>query len=289
MLLMFFGIIVIVVGLYEIFVNKNMWVNLNITELWTKKGLNLQPGGLPTNFYSSETINGERIRRMTSTFADPVNLGTFLFSIFCLNWFHGNKKGFILTLFAIILTVSKGALVGLLIFACIYAFVYHRKKFIYIALSMFALGVSFLVYAYITSANSVFLHISGLLSAFSILGTKPFGYGLGSVGVLSQQFSDVTANYSITETGLGMIIGQLGIIGLSIYLLYFIYIIFKCFKLNDKKEKVLCCTFILSILVNILFNEVALSPNSCAIYFIIVGYYLGMENNRKEKKDERFN
>ena len=92
-ILIFIGLITIIFGFYEKFISPNLWKELNITELWTKKGITVQPtSGLPTNFYSSETINGERIRRITSTFADPVNFGTFLFAIFCISWFNKNRE-----------------------------------------------------------------------------------------------------------------------------------------------------------------------------------------------------
>lgn len=285
MIIIFIGLVTIIFGFYEKFFNPNLWENLNITELWTKKGITLQSSGLPTNFYSSETINGQRIRRVTSTFADPVNFGTFLFAIFCISWFNKNKILILLSILAIALTISKGAFLGVLIFICVYFFFFSRKNFIWAASIMGIIGLGFLIYAYKTSANSVFLHISGFTSAITAIFKNPLGDGIGSTGVISKQFSGYTANSDITETGLGMIIGQLGIIGLIIYLAFFKRIFNKCKFLKEKREKVLCFTLFFSILINIFFNEVALSPNSCAIYFILLGYYLncnkvGEENER---------
>lgn len=280
-IIIFLGIISILFGLYEKFIAPDIWKKLNITELWNKKGIAVQPSGLPTNFYSSETIKGERIRRMTSTFADPVNFGTFIFAIFCLAWFNNKKTMMILAVLAMALTVSKGALLGILIFICVYSFFYHRKIFIVLSCLMLGIGVAFLVYAYKISANSVFLHISGLTSAIVSVIHNPLGYGLGSVGVISKQFSGYSAKSDITETGFGMIIGQLGMIGFLIYVLYFKMIIKKVCLIEDKKEKVFNITLLISIIVNILFNEVALSPNSCALYFIIIGFYVSNNENNK--------
>lgn len=268
------GFIVICIGLFEILFYKDMWLDLSITDLWNKKGIRLQPTGLPTNFHSSETINGERIRRMTASFADPVNLGAFLFVIFTLSWFRNVKIMLFLTLIAIFLTVSKGALLGVLLFMCIYAFNYmSRLKFVVVAFFSALLGIVFLIYAAMTSATSVYLHMNGLLAAFESLPIHPLGFGIGSNGVLAKQFSAMSVNADITETGLGMIIAQLGLCGIVAYGVFFIC----CGKLiniiDDKRTKTLLFSLLFSIVANMFFNEVALSPNSCAAYFLIIGYY----------------
>lgn len=269
------ALIVVLVGFYEVFINKSMWTTLNITDLWTKKGIRVQVSGLPTNFYSSERINGERIRRMTSTFADPVNLGAFLFAGLCIAWFRNNKFITILIGFAIVLSVSKGAFLGILIFICVYAYYYSSKLMFFGMIGVSGVtGLLFLLYALRTSANSVFLHFSGLSAAFKNLLSHPLGLGLGSTGVLARQFSGFSANVEITETGLGMIIGQLGIVGLIVFVYFFFRIYKMSMNLENKREIVLCLSLVLGVVANIFFNEVALSPNSCALYFMIVGYYV---------------
>ena len=274
-IMIYISIVVVLAGLYETIINRNMWNTLNITDLWTKKGIRVQSSGLPTNFYSSERIHGERIRRMTSTFADPVNLGAFLYAGLCIAWYRKAKLAGACILLAIVLTVSKGALLGILIFFCVYAYYYTSKPLFYSVLGFSALGgILFLFIAMRTSANSVFLHLSGFAAAFKSMISNPLGSGVGSNGVLARQFSGFSANSDITETGLGMIIGQLGFVGLIIFV-YFFYKIYKSsLRLVNKRETVLCVSLVLSVIANIFFNEVALSPNSCAIYFLIVGYYV---------------
>ena len=275
-----FGVIVIAVGIYDVLSGGTLWRELNITDLWTKKGIRVQPSGLPTNFYSSEIINGERIRRMVSTFADPVNLGSFLFAVFSLAWHRKKKIISALMVVGMFLTVSKGAWLGLLIFMCIYAYFYlPRPVFGFVLVGAGLAGVGFLVYAFRTSANSVFLHISGLFAAFKGLISYPLGAGIGSNGVLARQFSGYSVNAAVTETGLGMIISQLGIVGLTIYIAFFWYLIKYCLMIKDKRDRVFVLSLVLSVVVNIFFNEVALSPNSCATYFIVVGYIMSINRN----------
>lgn len=278
-LLIFLGISVILIGLLEVFLYKSMWIDLNITELWNKKGIRVKDSGIPTNFYSSETINGQRIRRMASSFADPVNLGAFLFATFGLAWFRKNYILIVFSVLAMILTVSKGAVLGVLIFFVCYAYFYMSRAFFVSVLSFSSLaGLGFLVYAMKTSAASVFLHISGLLAAFKGIPKHPLGYGIGSNGVLAKQFSKIAADMDVTETGLGMIISQLGVVGLCCYIAFFIYCGKMCKRIENKRIKTLTITLLLSIVANMFFNEVALSPNSCAVYFIVIGYYIGQHN-----------
>lgn len=272
------GVVVVIFGFVDVASRGELWKSLNITDLWTKKGIALQPSGLPTNFYSSETINGSRIRRMASSFADPVNLGSFLFVVFVLCWRNKHFIFAILTIFAIALTVSKGALLGLLIFFCVYA--YHRlPRFVFVGtlIGTFCVGVAFLLFASNSGANSVFVHISGFTSAFKSLLNHPFGNGLGSNGVLARQFSDQSANSDITESGIGMIIGQIGLIGLVVYVLFFLNVTRLSFTIRDEENRILAGTLVISLLVNICFNEVALSPNTCAAYMLIVGLCIGSE------------
>lgn len=272
-MILFLALIIIVIGLFDELTGFKMWNALHITDLWTKKGIKVQASsGLPTNFYSSETINGHRIRRMVSTFADPVNLGTFLFAAFCISWHQRKKIISVLLVICIFLTVSKGAWLGLLIFFCVYAYKkFSRSIFTFTVIFAGLIGAIFLIYAARTSAASVFLHMSGLVSAFKSVIRHPLGNGIGSLGVLAKQFSQYSANSDITETGLGLIIGQLGFAGLIIYVLFF-YRLFKfSSKIQEPRDFILVITLLLSIFANILFNEVALSPNSCGLYMLIVG------------------
>ena len=84
-----------------------------------------------------------------------------------------------------------------------------------------------------------------------------------------------------------MIISQLGIVGLLIYMIYFAKLYRKCTFLKNKKDLLLTLSLLFSVIVNIFFNEVALSPNTCAIYFLIIGFIsndkfkLVMMNDRK--------
>ena len=183
--------VVVLFGIFDVIIGNSLWRSLNIETLWRLKGISNLSNGIPRNWYSSEKIGGVQIRRMVSTFADPVNLGTFLFSGFMLAWY---RKKWILgafTLLACVLTVSKGALIGFLIFIVIFTWYKDRTKMFTVVTLANAVvaGYMFLTYSQRSSTGSVFLHISGFVSSLGMLVNKPFGYGIGRVGVLAQLFS----------------------------------------------------------------------------------------------------
>lgn len=267
------GLIVILFGLYESFINPNVWLKFNVTELWLMKGITPSESGLPANFYSSESFFGMSfIQRMSSTFADPVNLGTFLLCVFFVSYYKKNYLILILSLLACVLTISKGALLGVLVFACIWMYFKDKSKIVFLVtlISAILLGVLFLIYSKSNSSGSVFVHLFGFFGSFENILYYPLGMGCGNVGVLSTILGS-PHNSSIIESGLGAIIGELGILGLIIYLLFFALIFRNLIVEKQERLKIVALSLLCSIFANIMFNEVALSPNSCGIYFCLLG------------------
>lgn len=58
------------------------------------------------------------------------------------------------------------------------------------------------------------------------------------------------------------------------YISFFLYLFYepRKWKLVDMKASVMYYTLLFAFILNALFNEVALSPNSCALYFIELAY-----------------
>lgn len=272
---------VVLFGLFEWVSGLKVWEALNISKLWELKGIPLNVGGVPPNWYSSEQINGSIVRRMVSSFADPVNLGTFLFAAFMIAWY---RKERILTFFlalCALLTVSKGALLGFLVFIVIY--VWQSKKFrVFLPIMAFvslAAGLVFIKYSLTSSSGSIIAHARGFISAFGVLASHPLGLGVGNVGVLAGLFNESLLNSSVSETGVGMIIAQLGIVGIGVYLFFFLKLSFLPgkWKMTDmitdlRRDRILYYTLLFAFIANALFNEVALSPNSCGLYFVELAF-----------------
>lgn len=257
----------IIFGIVEYLSDHSVWSMLNIGPLWQKKGLpNLAEWGLPANFVSSEKFFGEQIRRMVSSYADPVNFGTVLFFFLMVAWFSRRYWLVFFCLLAITLAVSKGALLGLLIFVGVAAW-QSGNRILRVAgiVSAGVVGMAVVAYTLTHSTQSLAAHARGLWTAIETLPQHPLGRGLGGVGVLSKHEG------ALKESGLGLIIGQLGVLAFVLFGTFFWGIWRWLSRLSDRREKLLGCTLFLGLLANIAFNEVALSPNSSAGYFMLLG------------------
>jgi hypothetical protein len=270
------GLGVILLGLVERFATPDVWSTLHVGELWTKKGLtNVADSGIPRNWWSAEQIGGAPVRRLVSTFADPINLGTFLFLVTVCG--YGLRMPFVVLsgVAGILLTVSKGGLLGCLVFTVVFAY-YRSSKvgFLAAGVGTVALGLGFIAYSAQYATRSLFVHMGG--AAYAILGLPqyPLGRGIGRAGTMAQQFSDL-GDQQILESGLGIIAGQLGVPGVLLYLAFLGTIYAYLISSTGLRERIVAVTLFWSITLNITFNEVALSPNSSAGYFVLLGLIVG--------------
>lgn len=275
-LILMLGLIVVAFGLFELFVYRDFWIDLNLEELWRLKGIPVSATHLPMNFYSSEQFGGVHARRMTSLFADPVNLGTFLFCMFLVAWYR--KKWIVVAVACVgcALTISKGALLGFLIWVFVYFLIKSNKMWMKRVALLFvaATAAGFLIFSFTNSTGSVAAHLEGAFGGISSVARNPFGYGCGNVGVLASLAND-SAMRGAEESGFGVIAGEVGIVGVATYLFVFARGVRAVTLIGEKREKIIAASLLLSIFANILFNEVALSPNSCGIYFSLLGVIFG--------------
>ena len=269
---------VVFFGLFEYFVGNGFWQTANISQLWNLKGIVTAPDEFPSNWFSSEVIFGHPyVRRMVSSFADPVNLGTFLFAAFMLSWYYKKYVLMLLTILCCIFTISKGALLGFLIF-CVVIFWYKEKSKIGLAAAFagaLVIGIAMLKYG---AGSSTGLHVLMFLRALRVPFQYPMGMGVGTIGVLSGITGGNTTDLYIMETGIGVVIAQLGFWGVALYV-YLFYKMMMIPRHMTKNKRVFLYTLIFSFFANAMFNEVALSPNSCALYFIILGIWDAREKN----------
>ena len=270
------GWLIIAFGVLERVFLPDLWRDLNIAVLWPKKGIpNITFWGLPSNFVSSELINGEHVRRMVSLYGDPVNFGAVLFLIMMVAWYTRRYALMIAALVCIVAAISKGGLQGVLVFASVWGLVNLRGPMLALLLmAVLALGVGFATYSYFSSTQSLFIHLSGLWSALRELPGHPLGQGLGNVGVLAQEGSETK------ESGLGLVIGQLGIVGLASYAIFMLAIFARARYVQPTRERVFSLSLLCAVALNVAFNEVALSPNSSAGYFIVLGLACAKWGNR---------
>jgi hypothetical protein len=170
----------------------------------------------------------------------------------------------------VLLTVSKGALLGVLVFWVVSS--RHSRSavsFPVVVSAAVAIGLAFVAYSLSHSTGSLVAHVHGFTAGFERLPSHPFGGGLGSTGVLADIANAEKAG--IAESGLGLIAAQLGIVGLGLFAWLCVVIHRGLSGLAGRRERVLGFTLLYAIVLNIAFNEVALSPNSSAGYFVILG------------------
>ncbi|MFJ6158500.1 O-antigen ligase family protein [Pseudarthrobacter sp. NPDC092184] len=286
--LVMLGFVAVVFGFIEAN-TPDFWQSLDLRTLWEKKGISVQQdSGLPKNFFASEqVVPGEFLRRMAGPFADPVNFGTFLFAVFMAAWYLRGLLCQIATVAAMVLAVSKGALLGLIVFFAFWTRYYASRTSHLIALVLLAAGAyNFYLFTVSSSTGSTAAHIGGFTAAFVEFPQHPLGRGLGSSGVLAGLFSEGSESTSaVTESGLGMVIGQLGIVGLAVYLVFFFQLSKYVLQIKNLRDKTLAAGLLGGFLLNAAFNEVALSPNSAAPYFIILGLVIGSDLAAKEELD----
>ena len=288
--LVLLGFAAIIFGFIEANI-PHFWDSLNLRGLWEKKGISVQAdSGLPKNFFASEQlVPGEFLRRMAGPFADPVNFGTFLFAVFMAAWYLKGLVSKILTVVAIVLAVSKGALLGLFVFFAVWTRYFASRVSYVIALLVLAAGAfSFYSFTLTSSTGSTTAHIDGFTAAFIEFPHHPLGRGLGSSGVLAGLFSEGSESTSaITESGLGMVIGQLGIVGLTIYVVFFVLVSRYVLRIKNIRDRTLAAGLLGGFMLNAAFNEVALSPNSAAPYFIILGLVIGSDLQGQQHQLEK--
>ncbi|MBI2566708.1 MAG: hypothetical protein HYV63_06720 [Candidatus Schekmanbacteria bacterium] len=268
---------VISVGVYERFYQPDFWYWFNIEELWNKKGIaNLNRVGIPSNWYAAERIGDFYLRRMVSSFADPVNLGAFFYLAFVSGYLIKSRLGMIIGVAGILLGISKGGFLGLLVFSVVYAY-FRAPKIVFLLTVLMSsiIGGVFIYISFTHFTSSVYTHMSGSLQGFLALTETPMGLGLGRTGTLANQLGDL-GHQRIRESGTGLIIGQLGAPGFAVFC-YFIYSLARrLLSIPDKRVRIASLSLLLGITFNIVFNEVALSPNSSALYFVQVGVMISL-------------
>lgn len=266
---------VFIVGLYEYFIDSNFWIKLNIGELWNKKGIFIDKfTGKPYNHLSAEIIGGKQLPRLVSTFAEPVNLGSF--SMFCglIFWWKKKYVYFTMALVTSVLTVSKGALVGYIVLFLV-AFLIKmndESKMFFLPIIMGGLIIA-LIYMVNFSASAA-IHFSGFINAFQNIDKYILGIGVGNAGVYANLYNS-TMKSTIQESGLGVILVQIGIPGIICYTYLLIVILKKINKLKVKRGKIMLYTMIISVYALFTFSESGIGPNTCSYFMIFIGLCIG--------------
>lgn len=277
------AVVTIAFGFWELN-STSFWQDADIRSLWNAKSLGIRDStGLPGNFFSSELFDGVPARRMVSSFADPVHFGTFLFVAFAAAVWLRRWVVAAFCVAAASYAVSKGFLLSTLVFVAVWARIYANPVVQALAV-VAALGTAvwFYTFAAESSTGSTDVHIDGFLASFTELPGNPIGRGLGNSGVRRAAVAAYDDKSEVLESGIGLIISQLGVIGLVVFGVFFVALVRAASAVADRTARLVAVGLSLAFLLNATFNEVALSPNSAAAYFILIGLVIGSDHLRRQ-------
>lgn len=246
------AIFVVLFGYYEIIFS--IWHEFELKNYFEAKNVPVY-GGPKEAFYNYppffiEPIFGG-VKRMTATLLDPINLGHTLVFILSLILFdktlgYNRDKKLVLVVFfgtALILTFSKGALLHVILVA-----LFNFRK-ISIGIKVLVMFLFTLLLFYMSNFHQgIKIHLSGIENAIKSL--KIFGHGIAKTGNQATMFFEQTVD--IGDTFIGSIMGQIGFLGLVLWLIPF-YIIYQKIK-DNIVAKILLAQLIISIISENAFN-----------------------------------
>jgi len=211
-----FILFLIIIGVIFMFVD--IWSVIDLSNYFSAKGIPTYSNGMPAMFFEPSM---NYANRLVSTILDPISFGHIItacfISLFFIKSLCRNRKLFlIIFLIGLLLTFSKGAIFQLIIAL----FLLNNRLNIIVRILVPFLTLVF-GFFFINLAG-IIIHFKGLY--FSIININFFGHGLGLVGNYAKMFAEDLSVYNemkISDTFIGSVLGQLGIIGLLVWLTFF--------------------------------------------------------------------
>lgn len=209
--------IVLVIGIAIRFFH--LWNVIDLSNYFSIKGIPVDSRGLSYMFYEPAF---SYVERLASTLLDPISLGHIITCALIMLFYGVGMSGrkrivYIIFLFVcLILTFSKGAVLQLILATFFLNKSLSLKLRILIPVSFVVLSLMLL------NLDGILIHLVGLKNA--VIYMNIFGHGLGMVGNYAKMFAeDLTLyyKYEISDTFLGSLLGQIGIVGMLIWLSFF--------------------------------------------------------------------
>lgn len=211
-----FVLFLIIIGVIFMFVD--IWSIIDLSNYFSAKGIPTYSNGMPAMFFEPSM---NYANRLVSTILDPISFGHIItacfISLFFIKSLIGNRKLFlIIFLIGLLLTFSKGAIFQLII--ALFLLNNRLNMIVRILVPFLTLVFGF----FFINLAGIIIHFKGLY--FSIININFFGHGLGLVGNYAKMFAEDLSVYKeikISDTFIGSVLGQLGIIGLLAWLTFF--------------------------------------------------------------------
>lgn len=209
---------VIIIGI--VFLLIDIWDYIYLKNYFNAKGIPVDEFGVSYMFY--EPAFGY-VRRMVSTVLDPISLGHMIAAPLILCYYSVNisgatrKKYLVVFFIGLILTMSKGAILQVVL-----ALFFFNKNLSKIKRFLVP-AVFVLLVLLVINIKGILIHLIGFKNAIVYLNL--FGHGIGMVGNYAKMFADdltVYYQFHISDTFIGAIIGQLGVLGFILWISFFV-------------------------------------------------------------------
>lgn len=267
-------LVIVIFGFFERF--SHFWLNGILVEFFLAKDIPVYPNGYPfiflepMSFMELPGLSG--VVRMVSFILDPINYGHYLVSaLFLMKYLDLSKRKNLIyssTIIAsILMTFSKGAMLQYLI--VVFTLNYKIPLIARIGGTILIVFALFLI---MSDHAGFLLHLGGLTSSISTISV--FGFGLATVGNYAVMYGDVDSTV-ISDSFVGSMLGQFGILGFLLWLTPFTYVISTAWK-----SGVFAKVFLAQLLVCSL-SENALNFSS----IIISAFMLGAEYSLANRKE----
>ena len=219
MILFILKVVVFLIFLGFIFHLINIWEIINLSNFFQAKGIPTYANGTPAMFFEPSM---NYMPRLVSIILDPISFGHIITAAFVSLFFLKSIKSkrrklylFILIV-GLFLTMSKGAIFQLVI--CVFLFNPRLNILLRLLIPLSTLVAGF----FLVDLKGIIIHFQGFY--FALINANLFGHGLGMVGNYAKMFASDLTIYNkmlISDTFIGSILGQIGIVGLFFWTSFF--------------------------------------------------------------------
>lgn len=237
-------------------------------------------GEYPSSWWTS--IGSLSFNRLVGFFPDPIIAGYFFSFLTIISWLKKHYFVFLVGLVLLFLSFSKGAWIYSFSFVIVYATLCLKSRLFWVVVLTIAL-------VQIAVANmfhsSAYIHYLGFVGAIESVLMAPakaiFGFGLGVGGNLEvfsgggEDWSRAASLKTGAESGVGVIIYQLGFLGLLIYVWMINVlknILYKRYLVSGEKEFLAIIAMVGSMVANSFLQENCINASllGLLLYFCCV-------------------
>lgn len=294
-ILLFYGVIVGILGIILYFCSDKVWLDMGFAEYWLNK-----TGGNTTysfrNFYTFDL--GTKLKRLVSTFAEPLSCSHFLGIGFVTAFLVGKRKNFVLKVFftiVMMMGISKSSIVLVLSVILVLNYSKIKKSSSRVAFVIGCLlvgGAAMNVLSDyssgLTQATSIGNHFNAFI--YGIQNASFFGNGLGTTGYNASIMGLTEFDAGYNESFFALCIGQVGAVGTVLFYMFLIscfWTNFKTYKKTGNSYVLVSSVLMLELLIETLFSASSVSMLGTGLYCVLSGISSNIHANATDLDQEK--